>query len=298
VHWDDVPVRELEAGELRWRRRRLGAAAGTTELGLSLWEVAPGARSTPLHVHADEEELCFVLRGSGVSVQDDRAYAIGEGDLVVHRAEAEAHTVVAGPEGITFLMFAEGSRTHLTYLPRTQMLWAATRWVPTGSVHPFEAEVEAGPLELPPVSADPPPSIVALDEAPVQDLRAGELHVQRRDLGRLGGSVRTGLKHLRIAPGGAGQRFHCHSAEEELFVVLGGEGTLRLGDEEVPVGRGHVVGRPPGSGIAHQLVAGERGLEVLAFGHRRPTDLCFYPETNKVWLRGLGVVVAVEPADL
>ena len=46
----------------------------------------------PVHVHADEEELFYVLDGEGLSWQDGRTYAVRAGDCVLHRPGAEAHT--------------------------------------------------------------------------------------------------------------------------------------------------------------------------------------------------------------
>jgi hypothetical protein len=37
---------------------------------------------------------------------------------------------------------------------------------------------------------------------------------------------------------------HCHASEEEVFVILGGDGVCILGDEEHPVRAGSVVARP------------------------------------------------------
>lgn len=291
VHWDDVAVLDREKGELKSRRRLLGEAAGTAECGLSLWEIAPGYRSTPVHVHADEEEIFYVLRGSGLSWQDGRTFRVQAGDCLVHRIGEEAHTLIAGDDGLDVLAFGEGSTTSLTHLPRAQTMWVAPHWVPVDGPHPFKAEAAAGPLEIPAPEAERPRTIVALEEVPVQEVRRGAVHSQRRDLGRPAGSVRSGLRHSRIAPGGASTQFHCHSAEEELFVVLGGEGHVRLGDDELPVRAGTVVARPPGTGVAHQFVAGERGLELLAYGQRRSHDTCWYPDTGKLWVRGLGDVL-------
>ena len=104
-----------------------------------------------------------------------------------------------------------------------------------------------------------------------------------RDLGRAAGSVRAGLVHLVVDPGKLNCPPHCHSAEEELFVVLDGEGVCLLGDEEHPMRQGSVVGRPPGTGVAHAF----RGpLTLLAYGTRDTNDVCYYPRTKKIHWRG------------
>ena len=91
---------------------------------------------------------------------------------------------------------------------------------------------------------------------------------------------------------------HCHSAEEELFVVLDGDGVLLLdGEDERPLRRGHVVARPAGTGVAHAFRGGGAGLTFLAWGHRDPSDICFYPRSGKVSVRGVKAVFRVQRVD-
>src|SRR3954469_23277305 len=106
---DDVPEQSWEVGELSARRRRLGAAAHAARLGVAIIEIAPGARSTPPHSHTDEDEVFLVLRGSGTSWQssgskDVRAYAIREDDVLLHPCAGDAHTLIAGDQGLTVLV--------------------------------------------------------------------------------------------------------------------------------------------------------------------------------------------------
>jgi uncharacterized cupin superfamily protein len=130
------------------------------------------------------------------------------------------------------------------------------------------------------------------------DVREGR---RRRDLGRAGGSRWTGLKHLELDPGTLSGPPHCHSAEEEIFVVLDGEGLLELtGNEETEehrVRRGSVVGRPPGTGVAHAFRAGESGLILIAWGTREPNDICWYPRSRKLYWSGVDVVGRIDPVD-
>jgi len=41
---------------------------------------------------------------------------------------------------------------------------------------------------------------------------------------------------------------------------------------------------------AHAFRAGSAGLTVLMYGTREPNDICFYPRSGKVFLRGVGVI--------
>jgi uncharacterized cupin superfamily protein len=105
------------------------------------------------------------------------------------------------------------------------------------------------------------------------------------------------MRLLEIEPGMHGYPAHCHSAEEELFVVLDGDGTLLLGSDAHPVRRGHVVSCPAGSGLAHRFRAGDGGLTVIAYGERKPDDVAWYPRSQKVFMRGLDVAFRVQEVD-
>src|SRR5215208_93013 len=67
IHSDEVEPRIIEGTQLRGTRWRLGAAAGSDRAGLSRYRIAADERAMPVHVHADEEELFYVLDGEGLS---------------------------------------------------------------------------------------------------------------------------------------------------------------------------------------------------------------------------------------
>ena len=126
-----------------------------------------------------------------------------------------------------------------------------------------------------------------------------------RDLGRAAGSFATGLRLFQVPPGKLHNPPHCHNAEEEIFVVTSGTGTLELWhgatadgpDEEHPVRAGSVVARPAGTGVAHAFRAGDEDLAFLAYGTRDPRDITYYPRSRKVSLRGLGVIGRLDVLD-
>ena len=91
-------------------------------------------------------------------------------------------------------------------------------------------------------------------------------------------------------------------------MILEGEGTLELWPspraaqrgkerEDVAVRAGHVVARPPATGIGHAFRAGDDGLTMLLYGTREPNDIAYYPRSNKINWRGVGVIGRVEHLD-
>src|SRR5918912_3884242 len=191
IHVDDVPSHRWDHGEIGATRRRLGVATGAKRLGVALIEIDPGKRSTPPHSHADEDEAFLVLEGGGLSYQtsgpgDARAYEIAVDDLLWHPSNGDAHTLIAGDEGLTVLVAAEGSRTNITLLPRTGQFWLGPLWSPSDTPQPFEADAALGPLEVPPPTAERPPTIRNLAELPLEEGRDGKLAYATRGIHQLG----------------------------------------------------------------------------------------------------------------
>ena len=297
VHWDDAPAETLDRGCLRRTRWNLGTAAGSFEVGLKRVRAEPGSQTSPVHAHSAEEEIFYVLGGSGALWQDGAVCEIGEGDCVVHVAGGPPHTIVAGDDGIDVLAFGERRDAEGAFLPRLGIAWHGDTWVDAGAGgHPFERESGLEPVDVSELSARPA-NVVSVGDVEAEPRRRGATDLVKRDLGRAAGSVTSGLKHIVVAAGAESYPPHCHSAEEELFVVLGGEGLLRLDDEEHELRPGHVVARPAGTGVAHSFVGGDCALDLLAYGQRDPRDVCWYPRSQKLSVRGVGAIFRVERLD-
>lgn len=288
----ESPSQEMATGHIKGVWRDLGREVGTRTVGLRRIEVAKGFFSTPAHEHGGDEEIFFVLGGEGLLWQDGQTYAIGAGDCIVHRPKRGAHTLRGGDGGLDVLVFGQRCDPALTVLPRAGVAWSFPRWVELAQGDPpFAREAAAGGPECPAPVAERPRNVVALDDVPaVFDGRARRMSQAAR-------AVATGLNHVVLAPGGQGAPAHCHSCEEELFVVLEGDGVLELwgrgaqSAEEHPLKGGDVISRPAGTGVAHALRAGEQGLTYLAYGTRESSDMCFYPQSGRVSLRGLGIAL-------
>ncbi len=125
----------------------------------------------------------------------------------------------------------------------------------------------------------------------------GDTERVRRDLGTAAGAVSCGLQHVIVAAGKIGCPPHVHSAEEEAFIVLAGDGALLLGDEELAIRTGSVIVRPPGTGVAHTVRAGAAGITYLAYGDRIADDMCYYPRSNKISFGFAGLIARVEKLD-
>jgi len=93
-----------------------------------------------------------------------------------------------------------------------------------------------------------------------------EARVAREDLG----AERTGLTHFRIRPGRRSPFSHRHREAEEVYVVLSGEGLVKLGDETRPVRPLDAIRIAPT--LPRAFEAGPDGLELLVFGRHFEAD--------------------------
>jgi uncharacterized cupin superfamily protein len=291
AHWDDVERRVRDVGDMRASFRGLGDAAGATDVGVSLIDIEPGCRAGPVHQHGSEEEIFFVLAGSGLAWIDGAVHEIGVGDTIVYLANGPFHTVIAGPGGLSVLAFSENEAPPFTQLPRAGIIrhWGMAFEATVDD--PLEREAAAGPLALP--EPTPRPScIVALEDVEAVPMDNGRFVDSSRAIGRAAGAVHAGLNHAVMPAGKWSCPPHWHGAERELFVVLEGSGDLLLFDnrgelaEEHALRVGHCVARPgPGKPLlAHALRGGADGITYLAYGTRRPGEITYYPRSRKAYL--------------
>ena len=73
---------EWEAELPGLRGVRVGAAAGAEKLGATLYEVDPGGRVSPLHIHHGNEELLFVIAGRPTLRTPDAERELEPGEVV------------------------------------------------------------------------------------------------------------------------------------------------------------------------------------------------------------------------
>jgi len=306
VHLDDIPGRKVDMGPLCGTWSDVGRAAGSVATGLKRMRIEPGRRSTPAHVHDAEEEIFYVLSGSGLSWQDGTTCAVGAGDCIVHVAGGKAHTLIAGDDGMDVLAFGTRHPASTARLPRAGVAWLGSTWVEIGrEPHPWSQELNAGELEVP-EPGDRPANVVSVDSVEEIEVAHGDTDRRQRALGLAGGSRLTGLNHVLVKYNLLNCPPHVHACEEEIFVILEGDGTMLLFDcdvrPQVPVAleniqEGDVIVRTAGSGVAHAFQAGVLGMTMLAYGLRRSDETVFYPRSGKIRMRGLGVTGRLQPCD-
>jgi uncharacterized cupin superfamily protein len=98
------------------------------------------------------------------------------------------------------------------------------------------------------------------------------------------GAQKLGYNLTICPPGKKVCPFHNHHVNEEMFIILEGEGVLRFGEQEYPLRKYDVVACPPGGrAVAHQIVnTGKNDLKYLALSTMERSDICEYPDSNKV----------------
>ena len=85
-----------------------------------------------------------------------------------------------------------------------------------------------------------------------------------------------------VPPGKRACPYHLHHAQEEMFVILEGTGTLRVAGEMLPVKAGDVVVIPPGRDYPHQLInTSSQVLKYLAISTTDEPEICEYPDSGK-----------------
>jgi uncharacterized cupin superfamily protein len=111
--------------------------------------------------------------------------------------------------------------------------------------------------------------------APLYDTRCARL-AEGTAASKLGASIDT------LAPGMRGCPYHFHHAQEEMFVILEGHGTLRVAGETIPIAAGDAIFIPPGPDYPHQIInTSDAPLEYLSVSTKESPEIVEYPDSGK-----------------
>lgn len=98
-----------------------------------------------------------------------------------------------------------------------------------------------------------------------------------------------------VKPGGKSVKYHSHSKQEEFFLIMSGNGTLRMNGEEIPVKIGDVISKPAGKDIAHQFINNSLEiLQILDVGTREKDDIATYPDEDVLYVRNKKLVFNIK----
>lgn len=130
-----------------------------------------------------------------------------------------------------------------------------------------------------------PKPVINLADVEFDDIEDNGYYSSRRALFSAGiGARRLGYNLTELPPGKAQCPFHAHRVEEEVFVILEGEGELRFGDQRYPLRPHDVVACPTGGPeVAHQIInTGSVTMRYLALSNLADVEVCEYPDSDKI----------------
>ncbi len=130
-----------------------------------------------------------------------------------------------------------------------------------------------------------PNPVINLDAVVFDDVEENVRYTSRRALFSESIGARLLGYNLTVVPPGKAQcPFHAHRAEEEMFLILEGCGTLRFGEATYPLRAHDVIACPTGGPeVAHQIInTGDVDLLYLAVSTLAQVEICEYPDSNKI----------------
>ncbi len=131
--------------------------------------------------------------------------------------------------------------------------------------------------------------VVNLEELKLEHFAKGDkFEGNSARIGPLIGAKDLGYSYDVVPPGKCSCPFHSHRAEEEMFFIVKGTGTLRYGDETRRIRAGDVICCPVGGPeTAHQIVNDSKeDLAYLSVSTMMPAEVCEYPDSKKVGAYG------------
>jgi uncharacterized cupin superfamily protein len=127
--------------------------------------------------------------------------------------------------------------------------------------------------------------IINLQDVQFDDVENNGYYTSKRALFSAAiGARKLGYNLTELPPGKAQCPFHSHREEEEMFLILDGEGELRFGQQRFKLRRHDVIACPTGGPeVAHQIInTGSVPLRYLSLSNISSTEVCDYPDSNKI----------------
>jgi len=124
-------------------------------------------------------------------------------------------------------------------------------------------------------------ALTRLERPPLYDALAARL-------GTGTAASKLGASFDIVPPGMRSCPYHFHHAQEEMFIVIEGEGTVRVAGENLPIRAGDVVFVPPGPDYPHQIInTSQAPLKYLSISTRERPEVVEYPDSGKFLALGV-----------
>ncbi len=109
LHLSEVPIDDIHAPQdsvFAGQRQRIGAHLGADKLGYSFYTVPPGKTAFPYHAHSSNEEMIYILEGSGTLRLGEEELDVCAGTVIACPAGAELpHQLInTGTENLRYLV--------------------------------------------------------------------------------------------------------------------------------------------------------------------------------------------------
>ncbi len=129
VNVDELSWQSHEHGQtFAARGASISTRIGAQKLGYRITVVPPGMKAWPLHNHHANEEMFFILEGSGTLRQGNRLHAIRAGDFICSPAgdRSTAHQIINDSDAeLHYLCVSTMVRPEITEYPDSEKFSAA-----------------------------------------------------------------------------------------------------------------------------------------------------------------------------
>lgn len=121
LNLDEVQLMENAHGDAFFAKLgRIGPKIGTKTLGCMLTIVPPGKRAFPFHAHHVNEELFFVLSGTGTLRFGSETYPVRAGDVIASPpggAEVAHQLINSGNEDLRYVAISTNAQPEVVEYP-------------------------------------------------------------------------------------------------------------------------------------------------------------------------------------
>ena len=122
--WEKIngPVGSPFGGE----RKRVGMKIGARKLGYSFFTVAPGKTAFPYHTHTGNEEMMYIIAGTGTLRLGNEEIAVASGDVIACPPGSDyPHQLInTGATDLTYLVVSTMEYPDLSQYPDSNKIGA------------------------------------------------------------------------------------------------------------------------------------------------------------------------------